>query len=347
MDRVVPPEEDGDVPGFWRALGVPGLADVHVHFLPPRMLRGVWEYFDEAGPLIGASWPIRYKWDDPERVAHLRSMHVKLFSALAYAHRPGMAADLNAWTLEFGRDTPGCLPSATLYPEPGATGYVRAALDAGARIFKVHLQVGGFTPLDPQLDEVWGLVSEARVPVVVHAGHAPVGTDYTGPAPFGALMERYPDLTAIVAHLGAPDYGEFLRLAEEYERVRLDTTMVFTGFFDRLAPFPAGALAAGAGAGDGREDPARQRLPEPPLPVRAAARGPGPARPRRGLAARGVLGQPGGPVRATGDGRRRVAAAVTRSRGSAGVRWPSRPVMSSFATSALTTASSVACTTAS
>ena len=38
--------------------------------------------------------------------------------------------------------------------------------------------------------------------------------------------------------------------------------------------------------------------------------------------------------------------AATRSRGNAGVRWPSRPVISSFATSALATASSVACTTA-
>ncbi len=238
MDHLPPPEEDADLPGFCRALGVPGLADVHTHFLPPRMLRRVWEYFDAAGPLIGTSWPIQYKWTDAERVAHLRSMHVKLFSALAYAHRPGMAADLNAWTLEFGLRTPGCLPSATFYPEPGAARYVREALDTGARVFKVHLQVGGFTPLDSLLDEVWGLLSEARVPVVVHAGHAPVGTDHTGPAPFGALMERYPDLAAIVAHLGAPDYGEFLRLAEEYERVRLDTTMVFTGFFDRFAPFP-------------------------------------------------------------------------------------------------------------
>jgi uncharacterized protein len=80
------------------------------------------------------------------------------------------------------------------------------------------------------------------VPVVVHAGHAPVGTDNTGPGPFGSLMARYPDLTAIVAHLGAPDYGAFLRMAADYERVVLDTTMVFTGFFDKLAPFPAGAL---------------------------------------------------------------------------------------------------------
>jgi hypothetical protein len=242
MDHVLAPEEDSDVPGFWRALGVPGLADVHVHFLPPRLLRRVWQYFDEAGPLIGASWPIRYRWSDAERVAHLRSMGVRMFSALAYAHRAGMAADLNEWTLAFGRDTPGCLPSATFYPEPGVARYVREALDAGARIFKVHLQVGGFAPDDPQLDEVWGLLSEARVPVVVHAGHAPVGTENTGPGPFGSLMARYPELTAIVAHLGAPDYGPFLRMAADYERVALDTTMVFTGFFDKLAPFPAGDL---------------------------------------------------------------------------------------------------------
>src|SRR6266699_6958141 len=38
--------------------------------------------------------------------------------------------------------------------------------------------------------------------------------------------------------------------------------------------------------------------------------------------------------------------ADTRSRGSAGVRWPARPTISSLATSALATASSTACTTA-
>jgi hypothetical protein len=227
MGNVLPPEEDADVPGFCRALGVPGLADIHVHFLPPRLLRRVWRYFDEAGPLVGVSWPIRYKWSDEERVAHLRSMGVRMFSALAYAHRPEMAADL---------------PSATFYPESGVTRYVRAALDAGARIFKVHLQVGGFAPDDPRLDEVWGLLADAQVPVVVHAGHAPVGTENTGPGPFGTLIARYPELTAIVAHLGAPDYGAFLRMAADYERVALDTTMVFTGFFDKLAPFPAGFL---------------------------------------------------------------------------------------------------------
>jgi uncharacterized protein len=240
--EVRPPEEDGDVPAFWRALGVPGLADIHTHFLPPRMMRRVWAYFDAAGPLVGVSWPIRYKWSDEERVTHLRGMGVRMFSALAYAHRPDMAADLNAWTMAFARATPGCLPSATFYPEPEVAGYVRSAVAEGARIFKVHLQVGGFSPAEPVLDEVWGLLAEARVPVVVHAGHGPVGTEHTGPGPFGAVLARHPGLTAIIAHMGAPDYEAFLRLAADYERVRLDTTMIFTGFLDSTAPFPAAAL---------------------------------------------------------------------------------------------------------
>jgi len=239
---VPPPEDDDDVPAFWRALGMPGLADIHTHFMPPRMLRRVWDYFDGAGPLLGRSWPIRYKWSDAERVAHLRSMGVRMFSALAYAHRPDMAADLNAWTLEFARSTPGCLPSATFYPEPGVARYAGQALEGGARIFKVHLQVGGFSPGDPLLEPVWGLLAEAGVPVVVHAGHAPVGTEHTGPGPFGSVLARHPGLAAIVAHMGAPDYEAFLRLAADYERVALDTTMIFTSFFDDLAPFPAAAL---------------------------------------------------------------------------------------------------------
>ena len=46
------------------------------------------------------------------------------------------------------------------------------------------------------------------------------------------LLERHPRLTAVVAHMGAPEYAEFLALAEDFERVHLDTTMVFTDFFE-------------------------------------------------------------------------------------------------------------------
>jgi uncharacterized protein len=236
------PQNDAEIPEFWRSLGIPGLFDVHVHFLPERMQRKVWAHFDEAGPLIGREWPIHYRLPVEDRLAALRAMGVRSFGALVYAHRPGMAADLNEWALEFAREVPGCLRSATLYPEPGVLDYVREAVESGVQVVKVHLQVGGFDPRDPVLDPVWGLLAEAAVPVVVHAGSGPVANGFTGPEPFGGVLAAHPRLTAIIAHLGAPEYEGFFALADRYERVHLDTTMAFTSFFEDGAPFPASLM---------------------------------------------------------------------------------------------------------
>ena len=38
--------------------------------------------------------------------------------------------------------------------------------------------------------------------------------------------------------MGMPEYADFLDLAERYDEVRLDTTMAFTDFTERFAPFP-------------------------------------------------------------------------------------------------------------
>lgn len=244
------PRSDADVPAFWRSLGLPGLIDVHVHFLPPRIERRVWAHFDEAGPLIGRPWPITYRGEADERVALLRSLGLRAWTALAYAHRPGMAADLTAWTMALAERVPECVPSATFFPEPGVLEQVHAALDAGARVFKVHLQVGGFDPRDGVLDPVWGVLADAGAAVVVHAGSGPVAAGFTGPGPIGEVLARHPRLTAVIAHLGAPEYAGFLDLAERYPRVHLDTTMAFTDFFEEMAPFPRELLPRLAALGD-------------------------------------------------------------------------------------------------
>ena len=102
------------------------------------------------------------------------------------------------------------------------------------------MQVGAFDVRDPLLTDVWGVLEDAGTPVVLHAGSGPVGTSYTGPGPVADLLRSHPRLALVIAHLGAPEYAEFVALAETYERVRVDTTMVFTDFFDDLgAAFPA------------------------------------------------------------------------------------------------------------
>src|SRR5262249_20601029 len=54
----------------------------------------------------------------------------------------------------------------------------------------------------------------------------------------------------IVAHMGAPEFGEFLDLVERYPRVYLDTTMVFTDFWNDIAFFPRELLPRLVACGD-------------------------------------------------------------------------------------------------
>jgi uncharacterized protein len=234
---------DADVPAWSRRLGLPGLFDVHVHFLPPPVMNRVWEHFDAAGPLIGREWPITYRTSDDERVETLRALGVRRFSALPYAHRPGVAEYLNDWAAGFSGRVPDALLSATFFPEPGAHKYVDARILAGTEVFKVHVQVGDFDLRDPLLDPVWGSLAEARRPVVVHAGSGPVPNRHTGPGPLRDVLRRHPRLRVIVAHMGAPEYADFLRIADDFEDVHLDTTMAFTDFFEAEAPYPRGLVA--------------------------------------------------------------------------------------------------------
>ena len=242
--------EAAAVTAFWRELGLPGLVDIHTHFMPPNVLAKVWAFFEEGHALGGQAWPITYRRPEEERVALLRAFGVRRFSALLYPHKPDMAEWLNSWAAGFAARTPDALHTATFFPEARAGGYVAEAIGAGARLFKAHLQVGGYDPRDGLLEEVWGVLAEAGVPVVVHCGSGPVPGPYTGPGPFSEVLARHPRLTAIIAHLGAPEYGEFLDLMRRHAGVYLDTTMAFTEFFERLMPFPAALRPRLADAAD-------------------------------------------------------------------------------------------------
>ena len=236
---------------FRRRVGLDDLVDVHTHFMPERLLAAVWAYFDAAGPLIGRPWPIAYREDEQARVATLREFGVSAFTALLYPHKPGMARSLNDWGADFAARTAGCLHSATFFAEPSAAADVRRAIEQGARVFKCHLQVGDFDPNEEVLDAAWGLLAEAGVPVVTHCGSGPVAGRFTGPRPIARLLARHPRLRLVVAHLGMPEYREFLDLAERHPPLLLDTTMAFTPFVeDAGGAFPRAELGRLRDLGD-------------------------------------------------------------------------------------------------
>jgi uncharacterized protein len=223
--------------GPWLPRG--GLVDLHVHFMPDRVLRKVWAYFDRAEEHYGTPWPVMYRGNERQRLETLTAQGVSGFAPLVYAHRPGMAQWLTEWAVDFGLRTPGAVPTATIWPEPSVTAYLGAALEAGARCAKVHVQVGGFDPRDPLLTPAWGLLADAQVPVVVHCGDGPMPGAHTGLGVFEGVLRAHPRLVAVLAHAGMPDFGGALDLLARYPLVHLDTTMVGTAFTEGIAPLPA------------------------------------------------------------------------------------------------------------
>lgn len=234
--------DDADVPAWWSALGLPGLIDIHTHFLPDAVMNAVWSYFDEARTHYGVAWPVHYRTSVADRLATLRELGVSTFTALVYPHKPGMAESLSVWARAFAAETPGCAASGTFFPEPSAPRYVRDALDAGTAVFKVHLQVGGYDPRDAALREVWGMLADAAVPVVVHCGSGPIPGAHTGPGPIGEVLADHPTLTAVIAHAGMPEFEAHVEFAERYPNVHLDTTMVGTAFSEERWPVPRALL---------------------------------------------------------------------------------------------------------
>lgn len=246
----MPPATDADIPAYWQALGLPGLADIHVHFLPDRMLAKVWDFFDRADANYGMPWPIQYRADEQQRLDTVRGFGLRAIPSLTYPHKPGMAQWLNAWCADFAERVPDAVHSATFFPEDDVAPYVAAALDAGARLFKMHVQVGEFSPADPLLAAAWGILQDAGRPVVIHAGSAPRPGRFTGAHHVREVLTRFPRLVLVIAHLGMTEYDEFADLVEQFPNVHLDTTMAGTDFANVFAPLPFDYVRRLADVGD-------------------------------------------------------------------------------------------------
>ena len=243
---LLAPEDLGEVPHLpaIQALGLPGIIDAHCHWFPENVLRKIWDYFDRH------YWAITYRQPPQERLHWLESNGFKRFTTLNYAHRPGMAAWLNDWTVEFCRSQPKAIPFGTFYPEPDVEHIVRRAIEEyHFKGFKLHLRVGDFDPELPVLMGAYEQLQHHGLPLVIHSGSAPEPGRYTDIAHIQRLVAEFPRLKLVIAHMGGWEFSEYLDLAAHHESVYLDTTMVFVGFL-ACDPFPQNLMERVAGLSD-------------------------------------------------------------------------------------------------
>jgi len=171
---------------------------------------------------------------------------------------------LNEWGCETGKRFPQLYPFICISDDLGDA---RAMVDEvtlrfhqGARGVKFHPGMFSFFPTDEQYWPVYEKCQELGLPIVADSGpypHSPVlaaypmpiiaknyvkTADYAEPKNFARVLEAFPRLTLVLAHLGSAWWDERIELAQKYPNVFFDTSQAFSAS-DMLPITPRRSLA--------------------------------------------------------------------------------------------------------
>ena len=216
--------------------GAERVMDTHVHVFPDKIFEAVRSWFDIH------AWQIRYRMSSRDLIAHLLDRGVSRVAALQYAHKPGMAGELNRYMAELCRQFPGRVTGlATLFPgEPDGRDILAEAFDSGLSGVKLHAHVQCFDMESPEMMEIYAFCQERKKPMVMHVGREPNSEAYRcdpyricGADRLERVLARFPELKICVPHLGFDEVDAYRKLIASHDNLWLDTAMVLTDYFGR------------------------------------------------------------------------------------------------------------------
>jgi predicted TIM-barrel fold metal-dependent hydrolase len=172
----------------------------------------------DAHTHIGSNDPDEYRCSRRELVDALERIDAQ---AIAFPmHEPDGYPPANDMVIAEAEASGGRLfPFCRLDPSKGPLEEARRALDAGARGIKLHPRAEGFTLHHPELQPVFELAHELRLPILCHAGR---GIPALGRHSI-EVCSRYPGLRLILAHAGISDLSWIWREAADHPNLFFDT----------------------------------------------------------------------------------------------------------------------------
>jgi predicted TIM-barrel fold metal-dependent hydrolase len=221
-------EEDDFVPSDLR-----GIVDAHVHVFPGPVFKALWEWFEKF------AWPIRYKGTTSELLKYLLKRGIDHIVALQYAHKPGIARDLNQYMLDLCQEFPGRITGlATVFPgESDAASILEDAFAAGLGGVKLHAHVQCFDMSSVDMDPIYEVCSRREKPLVMHVGREPKSEAYLcdpyvlcRAEKLEQVLKSYPELNICVPHLGMDEYAAYQHMIETYDNLWLDTSVACADF---------------------------------------------------------------------------------------------------------------------
>ena len=141
----------------------------------------------------------------------------------------------NTWTCQVAREHSELVAFISLDPSMGeedAAAEVRRAVGLGARGIKLHPASQRYFPSDRSL---WGAYEEAQargLPIISHSGAAAEGrgeSPHARPLQFREVLESFPRLTLVLAHLGLGCVEESLEMAGRFPNLFFDSSAAING----------------------------------------------------------------------------------------------------------------------
>jgi predicted TIM-barrel fold metal-dependent hydrolase len=208
--------------------------DAHMHVFPDRLYEAIRQWFQTN------AWPFDQDGTAESFIQYQFDKGAHGLVVMPYAHRPGIADDLNTFVSDLAGKFKNVKALAAIHPQDQNKRDIlnRAFNDLGLCGVKLHCHVQLTAPDDESMYPICESLLEHDKVMVMHAGKEPYspayGVDYrtfTGADRVENLLQRFPDLKMIVPHLGFGETERFGELLGEFPNLNLDTTMVLAKFF--------------------------------------------------------------------------------------------------------------------
>ncbi len=141
----------------------------------------------------------------------------------------------NTWTCEMASEHPELVAFPSVDPLMGSDEMVaeveRCAREFDIKGIKLHPAEGQYYPRDERVWPVYAKAQELGLAIIAHGGLFMMSPDiaYTRPSNFESVLESFPALKLVIAHLGHGFWDESVELAKRYPNAYFDTSAVVSG----------------------------------------------------------------------------------------------------------------------
>ncbi len=118
------------------------------------------------------------------------------------ATKPSQVTTINDWIISLPRER--IIPFGAMHPDfPDPAAEIARLAGHGIRGIKMHSRNQDFLPDEPRMAPIYRALIESGLIVLFHAGRDMVESGFEArPAHFARMLDAYPDLTCVLAHMG-------------------------------------------------------------------------------------------------------------------------------------------------